>query len=135
MMVRKAKAKPRQQETERGDQDQGRGHDERGDNRDSQNDKGGFVNLSKLFESRKNQDVLFGTMSEEYLDKLEGLLSDARDANKGITFFVMLNGKWGPSLSAAIARDRQEGRYGRGNFDNGNRSSDSGRGSGSRRWR
>ncbi len=137
-MNRKASkvAKPRRQESERdlhderdNQQDQGRGRDR------ERSDKSDFVNLTKLFESRNNQDILLGTMSEEYLDRLEGLLADARDSKKGITFFVMLNGKWGPSLTAALSRDRQEGGgYGRGNFDNGNRHSGS---SGSRRnrWR
>ena len=102
--------------------------EERNDRSRGGNDKSDFVNVTKLFESRKNQDILIGTVSEEYLDKLENLVADARDAGKGVTFFVMLDGKWGPNLSATLARDQQGG--GRGNFDN----NDSSRRNRNRRW-
>ena len=77
-----------------------------------------FVNITKLFETKNNQDLMVGTCKPEYLGKLQDLLEEGSDT--GVTFFVNLNGKWGPNLSATLARE-QEGGGGRG--DRGRRES------------
>ena len=78
----------------------------------------GFVSLTKLFESRKNPDNLVGTCKVENLSKLSDLIIEAEEQNTGLAFFVFLQGKWGPSLCAAVAQERQDS-----NFNGGSRRS------------
>ena len=85
--------------------------------RSSQRSDNGFVNITKLFESRKNPDNLVGTCKLENLEKLLALITDAEEANSGVAFFVFLQGKWGPSLCASVAREQQDQ-----NFNDGSRS-------------
>ncbi len=95
------------------DRDSGRGSD-RG-SRSGGDEKSDFVNITKLFETKKNPDNLVGTCKPEYLDKLQELLDEAKDQDKGVSFFVFTAGKWGASLAATLAKDQG------GSFNDGNR--------------
>lgn len=105
--------------------DSGRDRDDRDRDRDRDNDRGrssrdreeksDFVNITKLFETKKNPDNLVGTCKPEYLDKLRELLAEAEDQDKGISFFVFTAGKWGASLAATLSKDQG------GSFNDGNR--------------
>lgn len=109
------------------DRDSGRDRDDRDRDRDRGDDRGDrgrgssregnsdFVNITKLFETKKNPDNLVGTCKPEYLAKLQELLDEAKDQDKGVSFFVFTAGKWGASLAATLAKDQG------GSFNDGNR--------------
>ena len=113
----------------RNDNDRDRDND-RG--RDSGNDGSEFINLTKLFETKKNPDNLVGTCKPDKLADLSALIeSDEAQAN-GLAFFVFLQGKWGPSLSVTVGRERQESSFNDGGRESRSRSQRSG--SRNNRW-
>src|SRR5574341_74147 len=113
---------PREESRERfnGD-DRGSRGGSRGGNRGGNSD---FVSLTKLFETKKNPDLLVGTVNADNIGKLVDLIEEAGDA--GITLFVNLQGKWGPFVSATVAQDRGNGGD-RASYDRGNDRGRSGR--------
>lgn len=113
------------QDQNQGGQDEGQRDNNRSNNG---NDKTAFVNITKLFETKKNPDNLVGTCKIEYLDALADLIAEAKDKNLGVSFFVFLQGKWGPSLAATVARPQED----RGSFNDGGRGQDRGQRSSNR---
>jgi hypothetical protein len=77
--------------------------------------------VTKLFPTKNNPDNLVGscrnTEKNQALDNLEALVAEAKEKDLGVTFFAFLNGQYGPSLAATLARPEQD----RGSFNDGNR--------------
>lgn len=116
------------------DRDRDRDRDDRGSDRDRDNrssssrgreeEKSEFVNITKLFETKKNPDNLVGTCKPEFLPNLRELFDTAEAENKGVTFFVFTAGKWGASLAATLSKDQP------GHFSDGDRGRGQSRGRG-----